>query len=212
MSENSNPESITDLEKILGHIEKHDSYTRMHSERVGELMRIFAGAVHLPESHIELMEISGFLHDIGKLRIHEGILDKISHGLSLDDDEKDMMKLHVDSREILNGLGIDSSVVITAVRHHHECWDGSGYPDGLVGDEIPPAARMLAICDLFDAISEDRINHRGAGRKKAIKVLRDIEGVKTDPKLSEIFISNVLPGYKQSAFTRFLNSLIRFFT
>ncbi len=196
------PEEV--VEKSLAVLAKKDAYTAEHSRRVGELMEEFAVAVGLPKSQARQMRVSGILHDAGKLDLPDKLLGKIARGESLGGDDKVAVKRHVEPGRLLEAVGELPTAVIQAIRHHHERWDGSGYPDGLAGGDIPPAARMLAICDLFDAVTRDRPVRPGMKPRKAARFLRDNAGKELDPKLVEIFINKcVFKEGKSSAKSKF---------
>ncbi len=141
----------------------------------------------------EEIKNSGFLHDIGKVRIPDEILYKSSR---LTDEEFAIMKQHpVIGEEILKGIpGL--AHVLPVVRHHHERWDGKGYPDGISGENIPFAARIVALCDSFDAMVSDRPYRQGMPLDSAIAEIRKGAGTQFDPLMAETFIRLVEKKYK----------------
>ncbi len=194
--------------EMLAALDAKDPYTRLHSERVGMLMGRFAAAMSLPLPQAKEMTIAGLLHDTGKLDTPNELLEKISQGEPFENDaHKEEMKRHVEAARIAH-IDLPATVRL-AIRHHHEKWDGSGYPDGLAGTDIPPTARMLAVCDVYDAISAERPQRKALAPRKAAAALRKLEGSKLDPKLTEVFIRKVAePGANISLLER----LLRFFS
>jgi len=134
-------------------LEAKDPYTRGHAERVGATSRALARALGLPPHEAETIGRAGLLHDIGKIGVPEAVLRK--HG-ALDEDEWVLMRRHpLIGAQIVAPFDFFSGGV-PAIRYHHERTDGSGYPDGLVGEAIPLGARVVAVADVFDALTSDR--------------------------------------------------------
>ena len=134
-------------------LEAKDPYTRGHSERVGQRSRQLATVLGLPSSEAEMVAQAGLLHDIGKIGVPEAVLGKRG---PLDAPEWELMRRHP-----LIGAQIVApfeflAAGAQAIRHHHERWDGSGYPDGLAGDAIPLSARIVAVADVYDALTSAR--------------------------------------------------------
>ena len=128
--------------------------TAQHSERVGAIARSIGVELGLSDSDIEILHWAGLLHDIGKLAVPDEILSKPG---PLTDDEWLVVQRHpVVGSELLHAISPGLDPVADAVRAHHERWDGSGYPDGLVGVDIPLAGRVVAIGDVFDALTHPR--------------------------------------------------------
>ncbi|HSE94032.1 MAG TPA: HD-GYP domain-containing protein [Methylomirabilota bacterium] len=134
-------------------LEAKDPYTRGHSERVGDWSRRLAGMLELSPAEVESVAQAGLLHDIGKIGVPEAVLGKRG---PLDPDEWAYMRRHP-----LVGAQIVAPFEFLApgalvIRHHHERWDGSGYPDGLAGPRIPLGARIVAVADVYDALTSTR--------------------------------------------------------
>jgi putative two-component system response regulator len=197
------------LKRFMDVLNSKDPYTRRHSERVGALMEQFADAIPLPSSQIRQMRIAGLMHDAGKLDISDGILEKIAEGKSLTPDDKKEMELHVVSENQIARFGDPPVTVLQAIRHHHENWDGSGFPDGLDGADIPPAARMLTICDLYASITAERPAQKAMSWRKAVGLLRKSSSVKLDPKLTDIFIERVISTEKPPSIKEKLLQLLK---
>ncbi len=114
--------------------------------------------MNLPESEIELLRYAGILHDIGKIGISDAVLNKVG---KLTDAEFRLIQSHTTiGARVVKPMGVLRGVS-QVIRHHHERYDGRGYPDGLKGEEIPLAARILAVADAFDAMTSDRVSPRG---------------------------------------------------
>jgi diguanylate cyclase (GGDEF)-like protein/putative nucleotidyltransferase with HDIG domain len=161
----------------------HDHVHRVQVYATG-LARIFG----LSEAEVEALKAGALLHDIGKLAVPDYILNKPG---PLTTAEFDKMKVHtVVGAEILERVGFPYPVV-PVVRHHHERWDGRGYPDGLKGEQIPMTARILAACDCFDAVREDRQYRKAMTREQAIQILRDGSGTVFDPQVISAFLENL---------------------
>ena len=134
-------------------LEAKDPYTRGHSERVGAWGRRLATALGLPADQIDTVAQAGLLHDIGKIGVPETVLRKRA---ALDPDEWAVMRNHpIIGSQIVAPFDFFAGGAVV-IRHHHERWDGTGYPDGLVGDAIPLGARIVAVADVFDALTSDR--------------------------------------------------------
>jgi HD-GYP domain-containing protein (c-di-GMP phosphodiesterase class II) len=147
-------------------LEAKDPYTRGHSDRVARWSRRLGAAVGLDGHTIETISQAGLLHDIGKIGIPESVLLKPG---TLGPDDWDVMRRHP-----LIGAQIVSPFDFFAggaavIRHHHERWDGSGYPDGLAGEAIPLGARIVAVADVFDALTSERAYRAALPRGAAIR-------------------------------------------
>ena len=134
-------------------LEAKDAYTKGHSERVGAWSRGVASALGLPAADVDMIGQAGLLHDIGKIGIPEAVLRKPG---PLGDEEWAVMRNHpLIGAQIVAPFDFFAGGALM-IRHHHERWDGSGYPDGLVGDEIPIGARIIAVADVYDALTSSR--------------------------------------------------------
>jgi HD-GYP domain-containing protein (c-di-GMP phosphodiesterase class II) len=180
------------IARFLEELDSKDQYTRAHSEKVGALMECFAAKMLLPDVHIRQMKLAGLLHDAGKLDTPDEVLHKISRGESLSPDEKKELEKHVESGNRLSDVGDVPATVTLAVRYHHENWDGEGFPDRLGGTAIPPSARMLAVCDVYAAVTADRPGRRGMKPRKAAALLKKLGGSRLDPKLAGVFIEKIV--------------------
>jgi len=168
-------------------IEAKDPYTKGHCGRVAGYSLVLAQAAGYPEAGLEALEFGAFLHDIGKIGIRDAVLLKPA---ALDDTEWSHMREHP-----VKGYEIASKIemlrpIISAVRNHHERWDGGGYPDRLAGTQIPVAARIVAIADAYDAMATDRPYKAALPADECEAVLRRQAGKMFDPDLVEVFITH----------------------
>lgn len=194
---------LRELQKELDHsediiitlaiaIEAKDPYTKGHSERVAKFSSSFARFIGLSENEQNLINKAGVIHDIGKIGIREGILQKSG---SLSEDDLQLIRQHpVIGENICKPLS-SLQAVLPAIRHHHERWDGRGYPDRLKGNEIPFMARILGIADGFDAIVSERPYRKGTTTEMALRKI-EVEGVEGqwDPELLQKFIEMMRKG------------------
>ncbi|OQY12331.1 MAG: hypothetical protein B6I30_05020 [Desulfobacteraceae bacterium 4572_187] len=166
-------------------IEARDPYTKQHSANVSKYAMSIAKAYGCLQDEIARLNVSGNLHDIGKIGIPDSILLKPGR---LTDEEYEIIKKHpVIGSNIIGHFGMwtDEQSII---RHHHERFDGKGYPDGLKGEEIPLLARILAVADVYDALTTDRSYRRKMPEHVAVKIIRENAGSQFDPKIVNIFL------------------------
>lgn len=169
-------------------IESKDRYTLGHSQRVGEFAATVGRELGLPDHEVRHLLWGGVLHDIGKIGVIEPILGKRS---GLTPDEMHAMRAHpVIGASIVAGIPF-LRPVIAAVRHHHERWDGSGYPDGLREHEIPLIARIVGAADVWDACTSTRTYQQAMTVEAAIEVIRRLNGTQLDPGVVEAIESVV---------------------
>lgn len=176
------------LKDLTEALEAKDPYTHGHSQRVERHSYRTAAAMGLSVDSIEELRLAAALHDVGKIRIPDRVLRKPGR---LTREERSIIEDHV-----VVGAWMVSSVgsadVVSSVRHHHERWDGRGYPDGLAGTDIPLFARIIAVSDAYDAITSTRPYRVKAGREHAVNVLREDAGSQFDPMIVSAFV-NALP-------------------
>ena len=176
---------------LVSAIDKKDTYTSGHSQRVGFLSRLVGQEMGLSVADLQDLEWAGILHDVGKIGISDGILTKAG---GLTDNEFDKIRQHPRmSYEVIEPLRSFGSVR-DAVLHHHETPDGQGYPDGLKGDEIPVQARIIHTTDTFDALTSNRSYRRGFPIAQALEIMRQDVGTKIDEQTFAAF---------EKAFSRF---------
>jgi putative two-component system response regulator len=165
-----------------------DEETGAHIRRTGLCSELLAAAAGWDPEQIELLRLAAPMHDVGKIGIPDSVLRKRGE---LTPEELNMMKAHT----VLgaNMLAGSESPVFWMARdiamYHHERWDGTGYPSGLAGDEIPEAARIVAIVDVYDALTHGRVYRKELPESKVIKMMQDDRGTHFDPRLLDIFMS-----------------------
>ena len=172
---------------LAGAIDAKDEYTKGHSSSVSRYSEALARALNLPEKDVERIKLGALLHDIGKIGIPENVLRKPSR---LTDEEWEIMKQHptIGAEKVLmpNESLHD---LIPIVKYHHEHWDGTGYPEKLKGEEIPLAARIVAVADAYHALISDRPYRKGMSNEKACEILRVGAGIQWDKDLVREFIN-----------------------
>jgi putative two-component system response regulator len=166
-------QSLTNVENVLFSmaraVEAKDEYTQGHIERVANLAVSIGRALNLSPKETKALYYGGALHDIGKLGIPHEILNKPG---PLDSDEWDIMRQHPEiGYKICLPLGESLGFALDIIRYHHEKMDGSGYPYGLKGTEIPDVARIMAVADIYDALVTDRPYRKGMSRERAMKII-----------------------------------------
>ena len=170
-------------------IDAKDEYTGQHSHAVQARAVAFAKSLGLSKHEIERIKIGSAFHDIGKIGIPETILNSSS---PLTDKEFEKIKQHPDiGYKILEDIPAFSGIISKIVKHHHENWDGSGYPDKLSGENIPLAARIVAIVDSYHAMTSNRPYRKGLSIKETLKRLKEGAGKQWDPALIDKFIDTI---------------------
>ena len=164
-------------------VDARDTYTGSHSGRVADLAARLAARIGLDAEQVELTRLAGSLHDLGKLAIPEELLRKAGE---LTDSERLVLERHPQiGYRMLDSLGVDP--VADIVLHHHERWDGAGYPDGLRGEEIPFGARIIFVADAYDAMTSDRVYRARRSHEEALAELRRCCGTQFDPLIVDAF-------------------------
>ena len=167
-------------------VEAKDTYTRGHSDRVSEFSVLIGRKLGLPEEQLKILRIGGLFHDIGKIGIPDSILQK---NAKLTDDEYSEIKNHPSIGAHILGAASIFKDIIPIVKHHHERYDGKGYPSGLAGENIPYLARITAVADTFDAMTSKR-SYRDALDLQYVKdEFERCKGTQFDPQIAEVFIN-----------------------
>ncbi len=155
-------------ESLIRVVDAKDTYAGAHSQSVSRLAEGIARSMRLEADVVDQVRLAGLLHDLGKIAVPDAILQKPGR---LDSDELSVMREHAElGFRLLEGLGV--SPVDRWIRHHHEWWDGSGYPLGLVGEEIPLGSRIILVADAFDAMTSDRVYRAAGSMDAAVTELR----------------------------------------
>ena len=161
-------------------IDAKDGFTRGHADRVSRIAGAIARELGLSEKQIDEIELAGLLHDIGKIGVEDRVLMKPSR---LDPDETELMRRH----PIYGASILEPSAalrpLVPIVLHHHENFDGSGYPEGLKGEEIPIGSRIMIVADAYEAMTSDRIYRKAIGHDRAMEQLTKYKGAQFDPRV-----------------------------
>ncbi len=170
---------------MAGALEARDAYSRHHAHRVGELAARLARRLGLSEEQVHWVRVGGFLHDVGKIGFSDAVFG--SEDTRPNPELRAEIQAHPEQgADILGPLSFLAPAV-EIVRCHHERLDGSGYPDGLMGEAIPLGARLVAVADTYDAITTDRPYQKGRAPAEAFGILREYAGSHYDPKVVEAF-------------------------
>src|SRR5882672_10292871 len=171
-------------------VEAKDSFTEKHTQRVGESARLMGEIMNLPEADLDALYSGGIVHDIGKIGVADSILLKPG---PLDHEEQVRMHAHpIIGEGIVRPLRSGTSL-LPIIRHHHEHFDGTGYPDRLRGAQIPRLARIVSVCDAYDALINDRPYRRGRSPEEAMAILYRGAGTQWDPEVVNLFGSQMPP-------------------
>lgn len=177
---------LASLMTMASAVEARDPYTGGHLWRVSRYARLLADQLGYDEADAARVSIGGFLHDLGKIAVPDAILRKTG---ALSDDEYAIIKTHPDvGVRLLAGHPL-ADLVREAVQLHHERPDGRGYPFGLVGDTIPPMARIVGVCDAFDAMTSHRPYRSGMPRARALSIIDEARGSQFDREVADVFLS-----------------------
>jgi HD-GYP domain-containing protein (c-di-GMP phosphodiesterase class II) len=178
-------------EALADTIEKRDPYTGGHTRRVMEYSMAIGRRLDLSGRDMEDLRLAAILHDIGKIGVRDDVLLKKDR---LDNEELRKMNMHSSYGAEILGHVSQLRDVVPGVRNHHEKIDGSGYPDGLSGMEIPLTARIIAVADTFDAMTTDRPYRKGLSAEAAVEELRKFSGIQFDSNVVNSFIKALTEG------------------
>jgi hypothetical protein len=176
------------LELTVTTLEARDPYTSGHSRRVAQYSRMVGQALNLPQKQMERLSVAALLHDVGK--IHEVFAPILSKPGRLTPEERAVMETHPIKGAELVKISSQLRDAVEPIRHHHEAWDGSGYPDGKKGEEIPLFARIIAIADTVDAMASDRPYRRGMPAEKIRDEMIRMRGVQFDPSIIDQLVKS----------------------
>jgi HD-GYP domain-containing protein (c-di-GMP phosphodiesterase class II) len=180
------------VEALTASIDAKDRYTCGHSERVGLMASALARAMGMKPEEAERVRVAGLLHDVGKIGVPEAVLTKPGR---LTEAEFEQMKRHpaIGYRILRDMPSLED--ILPGVLHHHERWDGRGYPDGLAGEKIPHIARLLGVADAFDAMSSTRSYRAAMPRQKVLSEVLRCAGEQFDPEMARAFVQLDLSEY-----------------
>jgi putative nucleotidyltransferase with HDIG domain len=176
---------VSTVRVLAAAIDARDRYTLGHSTRVAQLSVELGRDLGLDPAQLEELEIACLFHDVGKIKIPDSILLKKD---KLDPTEQREMMRHPEYGAEILSKARSLLRYIPAVRHHHECYDGSGYPDGWKGQKIPPAAAIISLADIYDAMTSDRPYRQGLSKEEAQNEISGLAGKQFDPELAARFV------------------------
>jgi HD-GYP domain-containing protein (c-di-GMP phosphodiesterase class II) len=174
------------VRSLVSTIDAKDPYTRGHSERVARIARRIAEHLELPPDDLQDIYLAGLLHDVGKIGVDDRILRK--PGALTPEEFAEVQKHPMIGFNILHELK-NLQQILPGVRNHHECMNGRGYPDGLMGEEIPLMARILAVADSFDAMGSDRPYREGMPTEKIDEIFRKGAGSQWDARVIDAYFA-----------------------
>lgn len=179
-------ETRVTMEGLADALERRDPYTHQHSIRVTDLVRVILDEMpHMPLQTRTAIVAAARIHDLGKVGTGDASLNKPD---ALTEEERLEMQQHpVIGAQMIERLDVYKPGV-AIVRHHHERWDGKGYPDGLMAEEIPLGARIIAVADAYDAMTSDRVYRPALGHATALAELQKASGTQFDPQIVEFFV------------------------
>jgi putative nucleotidyltransferase with HDIG domain len=182
------------LHSLTSAVDAKDAYTCGHSERVALLSRHLAKTIKLTDAEVERVYMAGLLHDVGKIGVPEAVLQKPG---KLTNEEFDQMKKHpeIGARILADIKQIRD--IIPGVLHHHERYDGKGYPAGLAGEDIPVMGRVLCLADCFDAMTSNRTYRKALPLEVALTEIRRCSGTQFDPGLAEAFLRTGVEEFRE---------------
>ena len=180
--------SVDLVRALVSAIDQKDEYTSGHSNRVGHYAKLLGRDLGLGDEEIQMLEWSALLHDVGKIGIRDDVLKK--QGKLTPDEFRHIQEHPVRSYEVVRKIP-QLRDALDGVRHHHEHWDGKGYPDRLAGEGIPLQARIVQVADIFDALTTSRSYRAAFDWQTALGILQREAGTTVDPHLVEVF-SNMI--------------------
>ncbi|MQY52865.1 MAG: HD domain-containing protein, partial [Firmicutes bacterium] len=183
---------ISTVKSLAAAIDAKDPYTRGHSERVTRFAMLIAKELGLDDKTQRDVQLCGLLHDVGKIGVPISVLrkkDKLT-----DEDWKHIRRHPVLGAEIISPIA-QLKELIPNIRHHHERYDGKGYPDKLKGEDIPLISRILAVADTFDALTSERPYRSGLADKAALEEMEVVKGTQLDPACVEVFVTGYRKGF-----------------
>jgi putative nucleotidyltransferase with HDIG domain len=173
------------VETLVRTIQAKDQYTSGHSTRVSRYALLIADKLGLSTKEKHQLYLASMLHDIGKIGVPDELLHRPG---ALSDDEMERVRSHVQlGASMIEMLG-EMHPIVPLIRHHHESWDGNGYPDGMKGEEIPLISRIISVADMYDAMTSDRPYRKRRSHHEAVEEIKLTSGTKLDPRVAEAFL------------------------
>jgi putative nucleotidyltransferase with HDIG domain len=173
------------VETLVRTIQAKDQYTAGHSTRVSRYALMIAERLGLSTKDKHHLYLAAMLHDIGKIGVPDDLLNRPGR---LSDEEMERVRNHVQvGASMIEMLG-EMHPIVPLIRHHHECYDGSGYPDGLKGEQIPLISRIIAVADMYDAMTSDRPYRKRRNHQMAVDEIISTSGTKIDPNVANVFL------------------------
>lgn len=176
---------VSTVRILAAALDARDNYTLEHSARVAMLSLRVGSRLGLVKDELKELEMACFLHDIGKIRVPDLVLNKPS---PLDENEAGIIRQHAEQGAEILALADSLRKYVPVVRHHHEWYDGSGYPGGLKGEEIPIFAQIIAVADAYDAMTTCRPYRPGCSRAEAVEEIQAFRGIQFAPAIADLFI------------------------
>ncbi len=173
------------MKALAKSLEAKDEYTKGHSDKVTELATSLGKFIGLKRKLLGKIELAASLHDIGKIGVKDAVLNKPGR---LTEEEYEHVKRHAVLGEEIAKPIIEDKDVTKSIRHHHERFDGKGYPDGLAGDKIPLGGRIIALADAFDAMISGRPYRKAYSKEEAIERVEENAGTQFDPEMATKFL------------------------
>jgi diguanylate cyclase (GGDEF)-like protein len=195
-----NDGSLATIQALAAAVDAKDSYTRGHSANVAVYASDLAGYLGYSTAFVDLIYITGTLHDVGKIGVPDAILKKPD---KLTQEERAVMETHPVLGELIVKKAPQLASSLSGVRNHHERWDGKGYPDMLVGNDIPLMARILAVADTYDAMTSDRPYRKGLSIEYALNEIGKGSETQFDPQIAKAFVQLMKDSSRQPKLTRF---------
>ena len=173
------------METLVRTIQAKDQYTSGHSTRVSRYALLIAEKLGLSTKERHQLYLAAMLHDIGKIGVPDELLHRPGN---LSDEEMERVRNHVQlGASMIEMLG-EMHPIVPLIRHHHESWDGTGYPDGMKGEEIPLISRISSVADMYDAMTSDRPYRKRRSHEQAVEEIKRTTGTKVDPRVAEAFL------------------------
>ena len=166
-------------------LEAKDIYTSGHSQRVAGISIAIARKLNIPQDGINKIRLAGLIHDIGRIGVRESVLNKPG---KLTGEEYEHIKSHCEAGEHILTPVVEDEEILKVVRHHHERYDGNGYPDGLKGEQIPLGARILAVAGTYDAMTSERPYREAMSGETAHAEIECCKGTQFDPEVAGAFL------------------------